>query len=285
MLIINSVQNLKSKISDPYSSPPSPPSKAKRRGKPRRDSSSLSDDDVESESESAESDEERQLETTFDPSRCLFCISTSDGVDTTLKHMSTAHSFSIPFQDCLAVDLETVVAFLQFIVYGYHECISCHTQRSTVEAIQQHMTAKGHCRFDVSEDTEEFYQLSHEDNAIQQTQHDSVRLPSGKIITQQTREPRIRRQAQTLPVEDSSSPAEGSAPGMEVARRGERNRDVIRSSEALVAAQLSRLRVADDRVQQRAAVRKRHRLEQANNTILRHRFRVSAGDSRFANHM
>lgn len=212
-----------------------------------------------------------------------------------MTHMAAAHGFSVPFQDYLAVDLETVVWYLHFIIFGYRECICCGygTRRSTVEGVQQHMVGKGHCRFDISPDTEDFYEMPQSENPVtEQTQGDSsklVRLPSGKLISNrnnlETQEPRAARRV--LPNRDSDTSAprlnpSSSTPGQEVARRGGGNGsgEIVRSSEAILAAQLSRLRIADNRAQIKVEERKRGRLERKNNTILMKHFKLDAGDAR-----
>lgn len=71
-------------------------------------------------------------------------------------HMQKSHGLFIPDRQRLAVDLETFIEYLHLIIFGYHECIQCGTSKATVQAIQQHMTGKGHCKFDISEQNSEF---------------------------------------------------------------------------------------------------------------------------------
>ncbi len=100
------------------------------------------------------------------------------------------HSFVVPYQHCLVVDLETIMSYCHIIIFQYHECISCDSQRTTVEGIQQHMDAKGHCRFDLTEDTAEFYETgsSAYNSVFQLVGPDgkSLRLPSGKLLSHRT---------------------------------------------------------------------------------------------------
>lgn len=252
----------------------------------RRDELDGADQDQNGDSDS----EDNPSTPDFVPGRCLFCAEESGILDGNLMHMAEAHSFSVPFQDFLAVDLETVVEYLHFVIYSYQECICCGTQRSTVEGVQQHMVAKGHCRFDVSPDTEEFYEMPQSQNyVIEQTQGDGsipVRLPSGKLISHRknldTEEPRATRRA-TLDKESFTSRSKApSTPVLEVAprRRGNGSGDIILSNEAILAAQLSKLRTMGDRVQHREEERKRGRLERANNITFTKRFRLDSGDSR-----
>lgn len=101
--------------------------------------------------------------------------------------MHQTHSLSIPFQDSLAVDLETLIWYLHLVIFAYRECICCGKRRRTVEAVQQHMTTTGHCRFDMTDEMGEFYDLPSlkEQNAALFTQIDdqTLRLPSGKLLT------------------------------------------------------------------------------------------------------
>jgi pre-60S factor REI1 len=124
--------------------------------------------------------------------------------------MQKSHSLFVPYQQHLVVDLETLFRYLHLVIFGYRECIQCGTERATVQAVQQHMTGKGHCKFDISEhDSEfaEFYDFSEpeddadsdiEDDDDERDQEetatssnrkplladeDSIRLPSGRIIS------------------------------------------------------------------------------------------------------
>ncbi|KAF5689988.1 transcription factor [Fusarium denticulatum] len=194
------------------------------------------------------------------------------------------HGFNIPFQEFLAVDLETLVSYFHFVTNTYRECICCGTRRSTVEGIQHHMLAKGHCRFDISPETEEFYELPRYEDALgdrKQNAGDPVRLPSGRIISNRKHEePRVpRREAADQKRLDPSAPVE---PGMEIAHRRTINgsREVVQTNEAILAAQLSRLKVTSDRAAQREEKRWRGRLERANNFFALKRFRLDAADSR-----
>ncbi|CVL07640.1 related to TRI15-putative transcription factor [Fusarium mangiferae] len=245
------------------------------------------DDDPESESDVQEDDfeEDQELVTMeFVPGHCLFCTKDSSTLDESMKHMSSAHGFNIPFQEFLAVDLETLVSYLHFVVNTYRECIGCGTRRSTVEGIQHHMLAKGHCRFDITPETEEFYNIPQYDDALgdrKQDAGDPVRLPSGRVISHRKHEePRVpRRDTPDQKRLDSSEPVE---PGMEIVHRRtvNGNRGVVQANEAILAAQLSRLKVTSDRAAQRQEKRWRGRLERANNFFALKRFRLDAADSR-----
>ncbi|GAW16518.1 hypothetical protein ANO14919_059480 [Xylariales sp. No.14919] len=146
----------------------------------------------------------------FTPGQCLFCPTLSPSFADSVVHMQKSHGLFIPHQQHLVVDLETLFKYLHLVIFGYRECIQCGTERATVQGVQQHMTGKGHCRFDASEhDSEfaEFYDFSEsEDNTESDVEsdgeqknqedtatssnrkplladEDSIRLPSGRIIS------------------------------------------------------------------------------------------------------
>lgn len=145
--------------------------------------------------------------------QCLFCPKLSPSFTDSMVHMRKSHGLFVPHQQHLAVDLETLFRYLHLIIFGYRECIKCGTERATVQGAQQHMTGKGHCNFDTSEEDSEFaefYDFSesentseseiegdgdetgHEETAASSSQkplpggQDSMRLPSGKIISRQS---------------------------------------------------------------------------------------------------
>ncbi|ODA79272.1 hypothetical protein RJ55_04865 [Drechmeria coniospora] len=152
-------------------------------------------------SEEEEEEEEEEPRVTFVPNRCLFCRSSSGTLEDNVAHMRAAHSFIVPYQDCLIVDLETLVWYLNLVIYGYRECILCATRRGTVEAVQQHMIAKGHCRFDLSPDMQDFFHLpasQHRDPSERMRLEDcSSRLSS--------RRPRSRRSHENTPTTATTS--------------------------------------------------------------------------------
>jgi pre-60S factor REI1 len=145
----------------------------------------------------------------FDPERCLFC---GEANTYNLAHMSKAHGFVIPYQDDLTVDPETLLEHLHLVIYESRECILCATRRSTIEGVHHHMTAKGHCRFDVSGDIAEFYNIPESgDHRLNQTvpaANTSLRLPSGKILSPLTRptEPTVPRRSLRQSVEQRVEP-------------------------------------------------------------------------------
>ncbi|KAI7788625.1 TRI15 [Diaporthe eres] len=149
----------------------------------------------------------------FIPEQCLFCPKLSANFTDSVVHMRKSHCLFVPHHQHLAVDLETLFRYLHLIIFGYRECIKCGTERATVQAVQQHMTGKGHCNFDTSEEDSEFaefYDFSESEDASESESEgdgderdqeetaassspkplpagqDSMRLPSGKIISRQS---------------------------------------------------------------------------------------------------
>ncbi|EGX88621.1 prohibitin, putative [Cordyceps militaris CM01] len=128
----------------------------------------------------------------FDALQCLFCSTASTSFSNNLQHMAKAHGFTIPCQERLTVDMETITVYLHLVIHGYHECIQCGCRRRTVEGIQHHMIAKGHCRFDIVSDMEEFYTIPPQNHTADA---ESLLLPSGKLLCNPTtaRGPQLSR--------------------------------------------------------------------------------------------
>lgn len=185
-LTSRSVYNLRLRVAEPGTIITPPSSSPRRRKQKDGDFLSPSDEEVSNGSftESETEGTEPPADVRFNAEHCLFCSKESSGFDDNLIHMSKTHSFTIPRQEHLVVDLETVVGYLHLVIYGYKECILCASRRRTVEAIQHHMAAKGHCRFDIVADLEEFYNIpSHTYTA----DDESLRLPSGKLLNHPTK--------------------------------------------------------------------------------------------------
>lgn len=93
----------------------------------------------------------------YNPTQCLFCPHLSlPTLQSTLTHMHTTHSFSIPFPSHLLVDEETLLAYLHLIITQDHQCLSCGTEYVSAEAARQHMIRMGHCAIDVESEGSEF---------------------------------------------------------------------------------------------------------------------------------
>lgn len=124
----------------------------------------------------------------FISDQCLFCSDRLGSLDVNVSHMRDAHSFIIPYQELLIVDVETFIWYLHLVIFGYHECILCGSRRGALEAVQQHMLAKGHCRFSISDELAEFYDSSKLESLssradLVRVDEASLRLPSGKLLT------------------------------------------------------------------------------------------------------
>ncbi|KAJ4251451.1 hypothetical protein NW762_011434 [Fusarium torreyae] len=241
----------------------------------------------ESDTEAEEEGQSELLTPEFIPGNCIFCAQQSSTLDDNINHMTAAHGFNVPFQDLLAVNLETVVSYFHFVILTYRECICCGTRRSTLEGIQHHMVAKGHCRFDISLETEEFYCMPEYENVLAERKEDTsepLRLPSGKVILHRKHhetEPRAPGRPSPYSKCLDSEPVSPD-PGMKLAHRRTVNgsREIVQANEAILAAQLSRLKVTSDRAQQKTEKRVRGRLERANNFFALKRFRLDAADGR-----
>ncbi|ETN42616.1 uncharacterized protein HMPREF1541_01773 [Cyphellophora europaea CBS 101466] len=74
-----------------------------------------------------------------------------------LAHMSKSHGLYVDLTNLL-VDVGTLLSYFHTVIAGCHECLYCGTQRSTLQAVQQHMMAKGHCKYDTADEVvRDFY--------------------------------------------------------------------------------------------------------------------------------
>jgi pre-60S factor REI1 len=85
----------------------------------------------------------------FDQSQCLFCTHTSQDLSLNMTHMSKAHGLHIDPTNLL-VDTEALLVYLHLVIFEHRKCLYCGTQRGSYLAAQQHMMAKGHCKYDVT---------------------------------------------------------------------------------------------------------------------------------------
>ncbi|KAK1977260.1 C2H2 type zinc-finger-domain-containing protein [Colletotrichum cereale] len=139
----------------------------------------------------------------FMPGQCLFCPKFSSDFTDSVMHMQKSHGLFVPSQQHLVVDLAALFKYLHLVIFGYRECLHCGTERATVQAVQQHMTGKGHCRFDISDQDSEFTEFYDffepkddiedvtKDNGYKANQkpllinQESLHLPSGRIVSRQ----------------------------------------------------------------------------------------------------
>lgn len=218
-----------------------------------------------------------ELQLDFIPEKCLFCNVVSPGFDSSISHMQRAHGLFIPDDSRLVVDLETLVRYLHLVIFGYHECLFCGTQRNSVHAVQQHMMGKGHCKIDVErEDSEfaDFYLSSDDENSDGEgadsdsegedgregkertsiappTQLDdtSLRLASGKVLSHRSA-PSPRPQRRTQVGDDTAAlPVSTSAPSRSTTEvvPGSSNASLTKSErrESAFTTALSRLSAND----------------------------------------
>jgi len=77
---------------------------------------------------------------------CLFCCHWSRNMEKNLKHMTNEHSFYIPDPECMS-DVAGFLTYLGIKVGADHECVKCGDsirEFRSIEAVQKHMTDKGH---------------------------------------------------------------------------------------------------------------------------------------------
>lgn len=102
------------------------------------------------------------IEYEFDESHCLFCNHESPDQATNLLHMSKTHGLHIDTTNLL-VDVTTLLAYFHLVISGYYECLYCGKQGHTRQAAQQHMMAKGHCKYDLTDkdaEIRDFYEFA-----------------------------------------------------------------------------------------------------------------------------
>jgi len=146
----------------------------------------------------------RSIDLEFNETQCLFCNQHSADLDQNLAHMLKAHGLYIDAAHLL-VDIGTLLAYFNLVISGYYECLYCGTQRNTRQAVQQHMMAKGHCKYDISGDSSElreFFETPSSDSreerqrnldALQRRLDDDPELPSHV----RQRKPRTAKRADT----------------------------------------------------------------------------------------
>jgi pre-60S factor REI1 len=184
----------------------------------------------------------------FIPEECLFCNQTSKDFDENLSHMHHTHSLMVPFQSSLAVDLQTLIWFLHMVIFTYRECICCGKRRRTIEAVQQHMTSMGHCRFSVTDEMRGFYDMDSLGQQIAENRSHpddrTLRLPSGKLLAHRsyvdpTSKSRLREKPESSASSLSAVPvSQQSEPGPQALTKRDRK-------EQALTTQLAHLRTGD----------------------------------------
>lgn len=172
--------------------------------------------DQESQAESASDSDGSMIDSiAFVPEACLFCPQISSNFQVNLIHMQKSHGLFIPasIDDgalSLAVDMETLISYMHLVVFGYHECLLCGTQRANGRAARQHMMGKGHCRIDLSSvDSEwrDFYEA--DDNLLSEDQGEGGEASEDEAeessFDAKQRAAHVRTGGQILPVVDGDS--------------------------------------------------------------------------------
>jgi pre-60S factor REI1 len=99
--------------------------------------------------ESSDDDSWEEIEgTPIPPNACLFCSFESSDVEDNLEHMSIAHSFFIPDVE-YCTNIEGLLEYLGCKVGEGMVCLWCNEKGKSfydVQAVQQHMRDKGHCK-------------------------------------------------------------------------------------------------------------------------------------------
>ncbi|KAM0810355.1 putative C2H2 type zinc-finger-domain-containing protein [Seiridium cardinale] len=247
-------------------------------------------------------EDERQPQVAFSPAQCLFCASSSAGLEANLEHMLQKHGLFIPDTSRLIVDLETLIKYFHLVIYGYFECLFCGSQRHSAEAARQHMTGKGHCKIDIlREDSEfrDFYDFDSDDGSSENSDEEpavpkekppkeksveidnTLRLASGKLLSHRSqgvarlhRKPRQAQSQSLSSIEPSAEMPEKQGPEFEsepsTSATAESSKRIVKQ-EAIFRTQLASLRSEDRRSlmhlplpQQRALVMKsKKQVEQA----------------------
>jgi pre-60S factor REI1 len=162
------------------------------RNKKNSNSSNTEAEDVESDGEYEEADDE-SLETT----QCLFCPHFSITFEDSMRHMTKSHSFYIPDLQYVT-DLEALIGYLGEKVGLGKVCLYCNGKGKefhSIEAVQKHMTDKGHCKIYYEGDDilefSDFYDFSSsypdaehgDDNASSESE---VSLPESALTVSET---------------------------------------------------------------------------------------------------
>ena len=98
--------------------------------------------------EEVDSDEWDEEENPILNNNCLFCSHHSASMMKNLKHMSLEHSFFIPDAEYV-IDMKGLLTYLGEKVSQGFMCLWCNDRGKTfysVQAAQQHMQDKGHCK-------------------------------------------------------------------------------------------------------------------------------------------
>ncbi|OQV20189.1 putative Zinc finger protein 622 [Hypsibius exemplaris] len=134
----------------------------------------------------------------YDVSVCLFCSKKTQSLESSLSHMSTAHSFFLPdFDYC--TDPAGLIDYLGKKVTDGNMCLYCNQRFQETTAAQRHMESKGHTKMGYEgeflleyEDFYDFTSANENDAATEKDPNDEaydldgtgyeMTLPSGAVI-------------------------------------------------------------------------------------------------------
>lgn len=249
------------------------------------------------------------VEHEFEESQCLFCNRTSPGLDHNVVHMSKAHGLHIDPANLL-VDIGSLLAYFHLIISGLHECLYCGTQRNTRQAVQQHMMAKGHCKYDITDKDSElrdFYEFpsSGPTEGLRQSLIAMRSLDDAQLLSQvRSRRPRPSKRsdrndpgianstldlAPATPSPQPHTDAESSTNAAEIPSASRELSTRALKQEFLLNNQLTQLRAGDRQSlvhlpvsQQRALLATHHKqMEKARRTQQIHRVNLESAGNKF----
>ena len=207
----------------------------------------------------------------------------------------------------LLVDIGTLVAYFHIVISEYYECLYCGTERNTRLAVQQHMMAKGHCKYDLTDENaelREFYDISSSDEREKALQNlSAMRLSDDTQLPAQakTRKSRSSRRldahspsiaTSSLDPDQQSTPDDepGSSPTNEPSQSQTGLSTRVHRQQSTLKNQLAQLRANDRRSlahlpasQQRALLANQHKqMEKAKRTEQTDRGRLESAGNHFS---
>lgn len=150
----------------------------------------------------------------FNNTECLFCNHPSATLPSNLQHMSKSHGLHIDATNLL-VDVSSLLAYFHLIIAQCHECLYCGTVRHSRQAAQQHMMAKGHCKYDVADadaELRDFFDAHAEEELGRNRDAMRVALEENEQISSSVRKPRAAKRADRHITASESSPPGGQDP-------------------------------------------------------------------------
>ncbi|TXC01587.1 hypothetical protein FocTR4_00009009 [Fusarium oxysporum f. sp. cubense] len=93
-----------------------------------------------------------------------------------MAHMKICHNSTIPTLKSHDIEPITVARYLNRIIFGCYESISCGKQLRTLEGIQHHMASKNHCHFQMTCEITRFCKNEESYNAQESRQSQETQL-------------------------------------------------------------------------------------------------------------